>query len=422
MNPYFTYRDGVLHAEDVALPALAAEVGTPFYCYSSAALEANYRAFATAFEGTDTGICYALKANSNLAVIRTLARMGAGADVVSEGEMRRALAGGVPADRIVFSGVGKTRGEMRAALEAGIFQLNVESIPELEALSEVAASMGRTASIAIRVNPDVDARTHAKIATGKKENKFGIDIDHAREIYARAAALPGIAPVAVAVHIGSQLTSLEPFRAAFERVVELVHALRADGHDIKRLDLGGGLGILYRDEEVPAVGAYAGMVRSITGNLGCHVTLEPGRALVGNAGILVTRVIFRKTGLHREFLIVDAAMNDLIRPSLYDAWHTILPVVEPSSDAPRSPIDVVGPVCESGDTFAVQRVLPHLDQEDLVAFLSAGAYGAVMSSSYNTRPLIPEVLVSGGDQAVVRRRPTIDEMLAAEQVPAWLDP
>lgn len=422
MNPHFTYRDGVLHAEDVALPALAAEVGTPFYCYSTAALEANYRAFATAFEGTDTGICYALKANSNLAVIRTLSRLGAGADVVSEGEMRRALAGGVPADRIVFSGVGKTRGEMRAALEAGIFQLNVESIPELEALSEVAASTGRTASIAIRVNPDVDARTHAKIATGKKENKFGIDIDHAREIYARAAALPGIAPVAVAVHIGSQLTSLEPFRAAFERVVELVHALRADGHDIKRLDLGGGLGILYRDEEVPAVGAYAGMVKSITGNLGCHVTLEPGRALVGNAGILVTRVIFRKTGLHREFLIVDAAMNDLIRPSLYDAWHTILPVVEPSSDAPGSPIDVVGPVCESGDTFAVQRVLPHLDQEDLVAFLSAGAYGAVMSSSYNTRPLIPEVLVSGADHAVVRRRPTVEEMLAAERVPAWLDP
>ena len=422
MNPHFTYRDGVLHAEDVALPALAAEVGTPFYCYSTAALEANYRAFATAFEGTDTGICYALKANSNLAVIRTLSRLGAGADVVSEGEMRRALAGGVPADRIVFSGVGKTRGEMRAALEAGIFQLNVESVPELEALSEVAASTGRTASIAIRVNPDVDARTHAKIATGKKENKFGIDIDHAREIYARAAALPGIAPVAVAVHIGSQLTSLEPFRAAFERVVELVHALRADGHDIKRLDLGGGLGILYRDEEVPAVGAYAGMVRSITGNLGCHVTLEPGRALVGNAGILVTRVIFRKTGLHREFLIVDAAMNDLIRPSLYDAWHTILPVVEPSSDAPGSPIDVVGPVCESGDTFAVQRVLPHLDQEDLVAFLSAGAYGAVMSSSYNTRPLIPEVLVSGADHAVVRRRPTVEEMLAAERVPAWLDP
>ncbi|UEM01414.1 diaminopimelate decarboxylase [Skermanella rosea] len=422
MNPYFTYRDGVLHAENVALPALAAEVGTPFYCYSLAALEANYRAFATAFEGTDTGICYALKANSNLAVIRTLARLGAGADVVSEGEMRRALAGGVPADRIVFSGVGKTRGEMRAALEAGIFQLNVESIPELEALSEVAASLGRTASIAIRVNPDVDAQTHAKIATGKKENKFGIDIDHAREIYARAAALPGIAPVAVAVHIGSQLTSLEPFRAAFERVVELVHALRADGHDIKRLDLGGGLGILYRDEEVPAVDAYAGMVRSITGNLGCHVTLEPGRALVGNAGILVTRVIFRKTGLHREFLIVDAAMNDLIRPSLYDAWHTILPVIEPSSDAPRSPIDVVGPVCESGDTFAVQRVLPHLDQEDLVAFLSAGAYGAVMSSSYNTRPLIPEVLVSGADHAVVRRRPTVEEMLAAERVPAWLDP
>ncbi|GEO42226.1 diaminopimelate decarboxylase [Skermanella aerolata] len=420
-SPYFTYQDGVLHAEGVALPDLAATVGTPFYCYSTAALEANYRAFADAFEGSDTGICYALKANSNLAVIRTLAKLGAGADVVSEGEMRRALAGGIPADRIVFSGVGKTREEMRSALESGIFQLNVESIPELEALSQVASSLDRTAAIAIRVNPDVDAKTHAKIATGKKENKFGIDIDHARQTYARAAALPGIKPVAVAVHIGSQLTSLEPFRAAFERVVELVHALREDGHDIQRLDLGGGLGILYRDEDVPSLDAYAGMVRSITGNLGCHVTLEPGRALVGNAGILVSKVIYRKTGVHREFLIVDAAMNDLIRPSLYDAWHTILPVAEEDQDAPRTRIDVVGPVCESGDTFAVQRVLPHLDQDDLVAFLSAGAYGAVMSSTYNTRPLVPEVLVSGSDHAVVRRRPTVEEMLAAEQVPAWLE-
>jgi diaminopimelate decarboxylase len=417
----FAYRNGVLHAEGVALPALAAAVGTPFYCYSSAALTAAYQAFAGAFAGTDTGLCYAVKANSNLAVIRTFAALGAGADVVSEGELKRALAAGVPAGRIVFSGVGKTRTEMRTALDAGIHQINVESIPELEALSEVAAGLGHTADIAVRVNPDVDARTHAKISTGKKENKFGIDIDHARAVYRRAAELPGIRPVAVAVHIGSQLTSLAPFRAAFERVIELVQALRADGHDITRLDLGGGLGILYRDEDVPSVGDYAGMVRSITGNLGCHVTLEPGRARVGNAGILVARVIYRKEGVHRNFLIVDSAMNDLIRPSLYDAWHTILPVNEPAPDAPRHPIDVVGPVCESGDTFGVQRMLPYLEQDDLVAFLSAGAYGAVMASTYNTRPLVPEVMVSGTDYAVVRPRPAIEDLLAAERMPDWLD-
>ncbi|WP_029007164.1 diaminopimelate decarboxylase [Azospirillum halopraeferens] len=416
----FTYRNGVLHAEDVALPAIADAVGTPFYCYSHAALTAAYRSYADAFEGQDAAVCYAVKANSNLAVIRTFADLGAGADVVSEGEMRRALAAGVPAERIVFSGVGKTRGEMRAALEAGIHQINVESVPELEALSEVATSMGVEAPIAIRVNPDVDAGTHAKIATGKKENKFGIDWDHAREVYGRAAALPGLAPLGIAVHIGSQLTDLAPFRAAYERVVELLHALRADGIDIRRLDLGGGLGIRYREESPPDLTAYAGMVRSITGNLGCRVTLEPGRSLVGNAGILVARVIFVKQGLHRRFLIVDAAMNDLIRPTLYDAYHAIVPVREPGPNPDIAPIDVVGPVCESGDTFALQRPLPAMGADELVAFHSAGAYGAVMSSTYNTRPLAPEVLVRGDAFAVVRPRPSIEAMLAAERMPDWL--
>lgn len=420
MNP-FIYKNGVLHAEDVSLPAIAAEVGTPFYCYSTAGLVANYRAYAGAFEGQDAGVCYALKANSNLAVVRTLARQGAGADVVSEGEMRRALAAGVPANRIVFSGVGKTRAEMRAALEAGIYQLNVESVPELEALSEVASPMGVTAPIAIRVNPDVDARTHAKISTGKKENKFGIDWDHAREVYAKAASLPGIEPVGIAVHIGSQLTDLAPFRAAFERVVELLHVLRADGIDIRRLDLGGGLGIRYRDETPPDLHAYAGMVRSITGNLGCHVTLEPGRALVGNAGILVSKVVYLKHGLARRFLIVDAAMNDLIRPSLYDAYHAIKPVAEPSPDVEPVPVDVVGPVCESGDTFALQRPLPPLASDDLVAICSAGAYGAVMASSYNTRPLAPEVLVDGDRFAVIRPRPKVEDLLRLERMPEWLE-
>ncbi|HYH38576.1 MAG TPA: diaminopimelate decarboxylase [Azospirillum sp.] len=419
MNP-FTYKDGVLHAEGVSLQAVAAEVGTPFYCYSTAALVANYRAYAGAFEGQDAGVCYALKANSNLAVVRTLAQQGAGADVVSEGEMRRALAAGVPANRIVFSGVGKTRTEMRAALEAGIYQLNVESVPELEALSEVASSMGVQAPIAIRVNPDVDAKTHAKISTGKKENKFGIDWDHAREVYARAAALPGIAPLGIAVHIGSQLTDLAPFRAAFERVVELLHALRADGIDIQRLDFGGGLGIRYRDETPPDLHEYAGMVRSITGNLGCHVTLEPGRALVGNAGILVSKVVYLKQGLARRFLIVDAAMNDLIRPSLYDAYHAIKPVVEPKPDVEPVTVDVVGPVCESGDTFALQRPLPPLAADDLIAFCSAGAYGAVMASTYNTRPLAPEVLVNGDAFAVIRPRPKIEDLLGMDRVPEWL--
>ncbi|WP_207479892.1 diaminopimelate decarboxylase [Arenibaculum pallidiluteum] len=416
----FTYRGGVLHAEAVPLPRIAESVGTPFYCYSTAALDAAWHAFADAFAGSDVTICYAVKANSNLAVIRTLAQRGAGADVVSVGEMRRALAAGIPPERIVFSGVGKTAAEMAEAVEAGIYQINVESLPELRALSAVAAGLGRRAPVAVRVNPDVDARTHAKISTGRKENKFGIDIDLARAVYAEAAALPGIRPVSVAVHIGSQLMELEPFRMAFERVAELVRVLREDGHDIRRMDLGGGLGIRYRDEAPPSHGEYARIVREVAGALGCHVTLEPGRALVGNAGILVSSVIYRKEGVGRNFLILDAAMNDLMRPSLYDAWHTIVPVKEPGPGSAVQPIDVVGPVCESTDTFAVQRPLPPVAEGELVAFLSAGAYGAVMASTYNTRPLIPEVLVNGSDFAVVRRRPTIEEILAAEAIPAWL--
>ncbi|WP_298372107.1 diaminopimelate decarboxylase [Azospirillum sp.] len=416
----FAYRYGVLHAEFVSVNEVARAVGTPFYLYSTAALEAHYSAYAGAFAGQDAGVCYALKANSNLAVIRTFAKLGAGGDVVSVGEMKRALAGGIPPERIVFSGVGKTREELRAALEAGIHQINVESIPELEALSAVASSLGVVAPIAIRVNPDVDVKTHAKITTGKKENKFGIDYDQARDIYKLAASLPGIKPVSIAVHIGSQLTDLAPFRAAYERLAALLHQLRADGHDIQRLDLGGGLGITYKNEAPPDLADYAAMVRSITGNLGCRVTLEPGRSLVGNAGILVSRVIYVKQGLHRRFAIVDAAMNDLIRPSLYEAYHGIIPVAEPESGAALEPYDVVGPVCESGDTFAVQRPLPTLADDDLVAFLSAGAYGAAMSSTYNTRPLIPEVLVNGDRFAVIRPRPTVEEMLAAERAPDWL--
>ncbi|MFL7904564.1 diaminopimelate decarboxylase [Azospirillum argentinense] len=416
----FAYRNGVMHAESVPLSKIAAEVGTPFYCYSTAALEAHYSAYAGAFAGQDADVCYAVKANSNLAVIRAFARLGAGADVVSGGEMRRALAGGIPAGKIIFSGVGKTREEMRAALEAGIHQINVESIPEVEALSEVAVSLGVTAPIAFRVNPDVDAKTHAKIATGKKENKFGVDYDHAREVYAQAAKLPGIKPVAIAVHIGSQLTDLAPFRAAYERVAALLHVLREDGHDITRLDLGGGLGIVYKHEAPPDIADYAAMVKSITGNLGCRISLEPGRSLVGNAGILVSRVIYLKQGLHRRFVIIDAAMNDLIRPTLYEAYHGIVPVIEPAKGAATEPYDVVGPVCESGDTFALQRALPAMARDELVAILSAGAYGAVMSSTYNTRPLIPEVLVNGDRFSVIRPRVSVEELLALDRVPDWL--
>ncbi|MEQ8283753.1 MAG: diaminopimelate decarboxylase [Parvibaculum sp.] len=420
---HFDYRNGIMHAEDVAIPGIAAAVGTPFYCYSSATLERHYRVFATAFKDQPARICYSVKANSNLAVIATLARLGAGADVVSEGELRRALAAGVTPDRIVFSGVGKTEGEMAFALEAGIDRFNVESEPELEMLAALAQARGLVARVALRVNPDIDAKTHEKIATGKAENKFGISWTRAPAVYARARALKSIDASGIDVHIGSQLTTLEPFAAAFERVAGMVEALRAEGHDIRHIDLGGGLGVPYRgDNDVPPhPDEYAAMVKRAVGHLGCDLTFEPGRLIAGNAGILVTRVIYEKRGDDRAFLILDAAMNDLIRPTLYDAFHDIRPVTEPADGAERIVYDVVGPVCETGDFFAKGRDLPRLKAGDLVAIMSAGAYGAVQASTYNTRPLIPEVMVHGGDFAEVRARPSYDAILKQDMIPAWLD-
>lgn len=420
---HFNYRSGVLHAEDVALTDIAAEVGTPFYVYSSATLERHYQVFQEALAGTDHLICYSIKANGNQAVIATLARLGAGMDVVSEGELRRALAAGVPGDRIVFSGVGKTANEMRLALEAGIRQFNVESEPELEVLDAIAAGMGMRAPITIRVNPDVDAKTHAKISTGKSENKFGIPIATARDVYARAAAMPGIEIKGVDVHIGSQLTDLTPYARAFEAVAQLTGELRGDGHEITRLDLGGGLGIPYQrsNQAPPLPFDYGALIKRTVGHLGCEIQIEPGRLIAGNAGLLVASVIYRKEGEGRDFLILDAAMNDLIRPAMYEAWHDIVPVTEPAPDTPVGAIDVVGPVCETGDTFARGRELPLMTAGDLVAFRSAGAYGAVMSSEYNARPLIPEVMVNQDQFAVIRKRPTYAEMLGRDTVPAWLE-
>ena len=417
---HFTYKDGLLSAEDVSLADLADQVGTPFYCYSRATLERHFQVFDDALAGLDHTICYAVKANGNVAVIKTLARLGAGADVVSGGELMRALAAGVPASKIVFSGVGKTQAEMAQALDAGIYQMNVESEPELVALSQVAAAKGMTAQVAIRINPDVDAKTHVKITTGRAENKFGIDWDRASEVYGRARDLPGIDAGGIAVHIGSQLLDLEPYRKAYERVRDVALDLRAQGHDIRRLDLGGGLGIPYNDEQAPPPADYGAMVKDVVGPLGCHVTFEPGRLIAGNAGVLVTRVLYAKDGSTRRFVIVDAAMNDLIRPALYDAYHAIVPVTEPAPGSALHPVDVVGPVCETGDTFAVQRHLPAVKPGDLLAIRSAGAYGAVMASTYNGRPLVPEVLVSGGDHAVVRRRVEAEEFMAFDALPPWL--
>ena len=418
--PCFAYRAGELHVEDVPLARIAAAVGTPVYCYSSAAIAGAYRRFAAAFAGDSVGIHYAVKANSNQAVIRLLAKLGAGADVVSEGELRRALAAGVPARHIVFSGIGKTRDELAFALAQGICQINVESVPELELLNAVARELGVTAEIALRVNPDVDARTHAKISTGKKENKFGIDLAHAAETYRRAAALPGLKPVGLAVHIGSQLTDLAPFEAAFRRHVDLALELRRRGLEVERLDLGGGLGVRYRAESPPPVEDYAALAHRLTHNLGFRLSFEPGRALVANAGALLARVIYVKPGATRRFIILDAAMNDLIRPALYDSWHEITPVREPDPDALREAADVVGPVCESSDMFALGRPLPPVEPGDLLAILSAGAYGAVMSSSYNTRLLVPEVLVQGEEFAVIRPRPSYEDVLGQDRIPPWL--
>ncbi|MDR9394079.1 MAG: diaminopimelate decarboxylase [Roseovarius sp.] len=419
---HFLYRDGALHAEDVAIAEIAAQVGTPFYCYSTATLTRHFRLFDEALAGLDHLVCYAMKAASNQAILKTLAGLGAGMDVVSGGEYARAKAAGVPGERIVFAGVGKTRAEMAQALAGGIRQFNVESEPELRALSGVAREMGMCAPVTIRVNPDVDARTHAKIATGKSENKFGIPITRARDVYAEAARLPGLRVVGIDVHIGSQLTDLAPFRAAYEKVAELTGVLRADGHDIRRLDLGGGLGIPYtRGNEAPPLPTeYGALISETVGHLGCEVEIEPGRLVVGNAGILVSEVIYEKVGEDRDFLILDAAMNDLIRPAMYDAYHDIIPVAETAPGTEQRAYDVVGPVCESGDTFARARMLPSVAEGDLVAFRSAGAYGAVMASEYNTRPLIPEVLVKEDQFAVIRARPTFDEIINRDTIPVWV--
>jgi len=418
--PDFAYRGGTLHAEELPLAGIAEAVGTPFYCYSSAGLERQYRRFVAAFAASEALVCYSVKANSNLAVIATLARLGAGADVLSEGEFRRALAAGVPGERIIFSGVGKTAAEIAFALAHDVHQINIESFPELEAVSQVASAMGKSAPIGIRVNPDVDARTHAKISTGLKENKFGIDLAHAGDAYRRARELPGLRPLAIAVHIGSQLMELAPYEAAFARVVELYRALAPEGSAPSRLDLGGGLGIRYRDERPVAIEDYAALVKRLTHGLGASLAFEPGRFIVGNAGVLVARVVYVKEGMARRFVILDAAMNDLIRPALYDAWHEIVPITAPAPNAARMPVDVVGPVCETADTFAVARPLPPLFAGDRVALLSAGAYGAAMRSEYNTRLAVPEVLVRGSEFAVIRPRPSYEAVLAQDRMPSWL--
>jgi diaminopimelate decarboxylase len=419
---HFTYRDGRLHAEHVELRHLADTFGTPFYCYSSATLERHYRVFAEAFAGTDALVCYAVKANSNQAVLATLARLGAGMDIVSEGELRRALAAKVPAERIVFSGIGKTKDEMAAGLDAGILCFNVESEPELEALAEVAAAKGRRAPISVRVNPDVDARTHRKIATGKSENKFGIPIARARAVYARAARLPALKVTGVDMHIGSQITELGPFDNATQLLAELARDLLAEGHALRHLDLGGGLGIPYREHDPPPPEphSYAAIIKRHTQGLGLKLIFEIGRMIAGNAGILVMRVVYVKHGEGKVFVIVDAGMNDLIRPTLYEAEHEIKPVREPAPGAARIVADVVGPVCETGDYLALGRELTAPKPGDLLAIMTAGAYGAVQGSTYNTRPLVPEILVRGADAALVRPRQTYDELIGLDRLPEWL--
>jgi len=419
---HFLYRNGQLFAEDVPVAEIAASVGTPVYIYSTATLLRHFGLFDQALAGMPHLVCFAMKSLSNVAVLRVLGQAGAGIDVVSVGEYLRAKAAGVPGERIVFSGVAKTREEMRIALEGGIRQFNVESEPEMEALSEVASALGVVAPIAVRVNPDVDAKTHAKIATGKSENKFGIPIAKARGVYARAAALPGIRVVGIDVHIGSQLTDLEPFRLAYRKVAALTEALRADGHQIERLDLGGGLGIPYERSNAapPLPEDYGRMIAEEVGHLGCEIEIEPGRLIAGNAGLMVSEIIYVKEGEGRDFLILDSAMNDLVRPAMYDAHHDIVPLVEAAPGAEQRAYDVVGGICETGDTFARGRMMPPVKAADLVAFRSAGAYGAVMASEYNSRPLIPEVLVDGDKWAVIRRRPSYDEMIARDIIPDWL--
>ncbi|MCM2293474.1 diaminopimelate decarboxylase [Allorhizobium sp. BGMRC 0089] len=420
---HFQYRDGVLHAEDVSVAEIARAVGTPFYCYSTATLTRHYQVFAEALSGLDALVCYAVKANSNQAVLKTLARLGAGADAVSEGEVRRALEAGIPASRIVFSGVGKTPQEMDFALEAGIYCFNVESEPELEVLNQRALKAGKKARVSFRINPDVDARTHAKISTGKKENKFGISFKRARAVYARAAELKGIEACGIDMHIGSQITELQPFADAFRLMRELVETLRADGHRIDHVDVGGGLGIPYKSDNSPPPepAAYAAVLKEQLGGLGCRVVAEPGRLIVGNAGILVTEVIYVKDGGEKRFVIVDAAMNDLIRPTLYEAYHDLRPVELATAETPRIKADVVGPVCETGDYLALDREMAEPKPGDLLAIGSAGAYGATQSSSYNTRRLVPEVLVKEADFHVIRPRQTYEELIGLDKIPDWLN-
>ncbi|WP_425084317.1 diaminopimelate decarboxylase [Ruegeria profundi] len=419
---HFLYRDGALFAEDVPISEIAAAVGTPFYVYSTATLLRHFKLFDDALEGSDHLVCYAMKAASNQAILKTLAQAGAGMDVVSGGEYLRAKAAGVPGDKIVFSGVGKTADEIHTALTGGLRQFNVESEPEMEVINAVATELGVVAPITVRVNPDVDAKTHAKIATGKSENKFGIPISRASEVYAHAASLPGLEVIGIDVHIGSQLTELEPFELAYTKVAELTEQLRAEGHNIRRLDLGGGLGIPYtRSNDAPPLPLeYGALIKKTLGHLGCEIEIEPGRLIAGNAGLMVSKVIYVKSGEGRDFLILDGAMNDLIRPAMYEAHHDIVAVQEPAAGVEQQPYDIVGPVCESGDTFAKQRNMPPLAPGDLIAFRSAGAYGAVMASEYNTRPLIPEVLVNGDQFAVIRERPSFDEIINRDTIPEWL--
>ena len=419
---HFLYRDGALYAEDVPISEIAAAVETPFYVYSTATLLRHFRLFDDALMGVDHLVCYAMKAASNQAILTTLAQAGAGMDVVSGGEYLRAKAAGVPGNKIVFSGVGKTENEIRTALTGGIRQFNVESEPEMELINFVALDLDIVAPITVRVNPNVDAKTHAKIATGKSQDKFGIPISRTSNVYALAASLPGLEVIGIDVHIGSQLTELEPFELAYAKVAELTERLRSEGHNIRRLDLGGGLGIPYtRSNNAPPLPVeYGERVKKILGHLDCEIEIEPGRLIAGNAGLMVSKVIYVKSGEDRDFLILDGAMNDLIRPAMYEAHHDIVTIEEPAVGVKQTPYDIVGPVCESGDTFAKQRNMPPLKSGDLIAFRSAGAYGAVMSSEYNTRPLIPEVLVNGDQFAVIRERPSFDEIINRDTIPEWL--
>ena len=419
---HFSYKDDFLHAEDVSIKEIAKHLGTPFYVYSTATLRRHFDLFESALNGVDHLICYAVKASSNQAILRTLAKFGAGMDVVSGGEYKRARDAGVEGNRIVFSGVGKTSSEMKMALSEGVRQFNVESEEELFVLSTLANSMDRLAPITLRVNPDVDAKTHEKIATGKAENKFGIPISRAREVYALAASLPGIKVVGIDLHIGSQLTQLLPFEEAYKKIADLTNILRSDGHEIMRLDLGGGLGIPYgsKDGTPPTPKEYGQMIKRVLGHLNCEIEIEPGRLLVGNAGLLVSEVIYVKKGHDREFLILDAAMNDLLRPALYEAYHDIVPIVKSRLEHKDAVYDIVGPVCETGDTFAKSREMKKCKPGDLLAFRSAGAYGAAMASEYNTRPLVPEVLTNNGDYVVIRDRPSLEEIIARDKIPDWL--